>query len=316
MKADIWACGVILFIMLAGFPPFQKPELSDWWFNKLYNGKHALFWQAHSRSAYFSDQTKDFINKILNPDPEKRITIADMKKHPWWKGATITNVALISELNRRKNTVDSVKSKEKERKKKEKEKDSALESRDVRALGDESGTDLDDPTSRDLPVSPPTFSFKHHVYAVSKIAEPTFTGELTFDEEEEDTKEAKDKKPEVLDTTMIRYTRFNSVTAPSKIIDRVSEVIKKMDGRFSVKSNYKLKVECGTIAYFVQVFADPKVESQYVVDFRKQKGSGLEFRATYQDIRAHLADIILQPKKVESSETSESTTKAMEVESS
>jgi len=115
MKADIWACGVILFIMLAGFPPFQKPETSDWWFNKLMNGKHALFWQAHSRSAYFSDQTKDFINKILNPDPEKRISIADMKKHPWWKGATITNVALVSELNRRKNTVDQVKSKEKER---------------------------------------------------------------------------------------------------------------------------------------------------------------------------------------------------------
>jgi len=122
MKADIWACGVILFIMLAGFPPFQKPDLSDWWFNKLVNGKHALFWQAHSRSAYFSDQTKDFLNKILNPDPEKRISIADMKKHPWWKGTTITNVALVSELQRRKNTVDTVKSKEKEKKKKGKGK--------------------------------------------------------------------------------------------------------------------------------------------------------------------------------------------------
>jgi serine/threonine protein kinase len=122
MKADIWACGVILFIMLAGFPPFQKPDLSDWWFNKLVNGKHALFWQAHSRSAYFSDQTKDFLNKILNPDPDKRISIADMKKHPWWKGTTITNVALVSELQRRKNTVDTVKSKEKEKKKKGKGK--------------------------------------------------------------------------------------------------------------------------------------------------------------------------------------------------
>jgi len=115
-KADIWACGVILFIMLAGFPPFQKPSPSDWWFNKLSNNKHALFWQAHSRSAYFSDQTKDFINKILNPDPEKRISIADMKKHPWWKGATITKTSLVAELNRRKATVDSVKNKEKEKK--------------------------------------------------------------------------------------------------------------------------------------------------------------------------------------------------------
>jgi len=297
MKADIWACGVILFIMLAGFPPFQKPDSSDWWFNKLMNGKHALFWQAHSRSAYFSDQTKDFINKILNPDPEKRISIADMKKHPWWKGATITNVALVTELNRRKNTVDSFKSKEKERKKKEKEKASALESSVHRAIGDSESSSGDE-----LPVSPPTFTFKHQLYTMAP--EPAFTGDLTFSEEEET--ETKEKKPETFDDTIVRYTRFNSVAAPSKIVDRVSEVLKSMSIRFSAKDNFKLKVEAGGIAFYVQVFADSKIESQYVVDFRKQKGSGLAFRTLYQDVRAHLADIILQPKKVEeTSETSE-----------
>jgi len=305
MRADLWACGVILFIMLAGFPPFQKPELSDWWFNKLVNGKHALFWQAHSRSAYFSDQTKDFLNKILNPDPEKRISIADMKKHPWWKGATITPVALVSELNRRKNTVDTVKSKEKERKKKEKEKESALTSTTKRALGD-------DETVEDLPLSPPKFSFKHHVYTTVTAPEPTFSssGDLMFSEEETDTKE---KKPAVLDPTMVRYTRFNSTAAPSKIVDRVSEVVKMMGGRFSAKEGFKLLVESTGVSFIAQVFADPKIEAQYVVDFRKKKGSGLEFRNIYQDIRAHLADIILQPKKIESSEPSE-TTKTMEVE--
>jgi serine/threonine protein kinase len=297
MKADIWACGVILFIMLAGFPPFQKPDLSDWWFNKLVNGKHALFWQAHSRSAYFSDQTKDFLNKILNPDPEKRISIADMKKHPWWKGTTITNVALVSELNRRKNTVDTVKSKEKERKKKEKEKESTLTSRDVRALGD--STSVED----ELPVSPPTLTFKHQVYTVA--VEPVFTGELSFgdggEEEEEAPTETKEKKPEILDETMVRYTRFPSTTTPAKIVDRVGEVLKTMSLKSSAKGNYKLRVESGGVAFFVQVFADPKIDSQYVVDFRKQKGSGPEFRSVYQEIRAHLADIILQPKKAEES---------------
>jgi serine/threonine protein kinase len=305
MKADIWACGVILFIMLAGFPPFQKPDLSDWWFNKLVNGKHALFWQAHSRSAYFSDQTKDFLNKILNPDPEKRISIADMKKHAWWKGTTITNVALVSELHRRKNTVDTVKSKEKERKKKEKEKESTLTTKDMRALGDSSSED-------DLPVSPPTFTFKHQVYTV---AEPVMTtgGDLSFGDEEETTTETKEKKPQVLDETLIRYTRFNSVTSPSKIIDRVGEVLQKTLGlKYSSKDSYKLRVESNGMAFFVQVFADSKVDSQYVVDFRKQKGSGPEFRSLYQEIRAHLADIILQPKK----ETSLESTKTMEVESS
>lgn len=75
-----------------------------------------------------------------------------------------------------------------------------------------------------------------------------------------------------------------------------------MSGRFATKEGFKVKVESGGVSFIAQVFADPKIEAQYVVDFRKKKGSGLQFRNVYQDIRAHLADIILQPK-VESSES-------------
>jgi serine/threonine protein kinase len=40
--ADISSCGVVLFITLAGFPPFQRPALNDWWFNQLASKKHHL----------------------------------------------------------------------------------------------------------------------------------------------------------------------------------------------------------------------------------------------------------------------------------
>jgi len=136
---------------------------------------------------------------------------------------------------------------------------------------------------------------------------------LVFSEEEET--ETKEKKPASLDPSITRYTRFNSTASPSKIVERVSEVVKMMGGRFSTKEGFKLKVESGLVTFIAQVFADPKIEAQYVVDFRKKKGSGLEFRNIYQDVRAHLADIILQPKSVEGSQLSEPT-KLMEVQES
>jgi len=291
MKADLWACGVILFIMLAGFPPFQKPSTSDWWFNKLNSNKHALFWQAHSRSAYFSDQTKDFINKILNPDPEKRISIADMKKHAWWKGATITNVALVAELNRRKTSVDQFKSREKERKKKEKG-DGSLSAEVTRGDGEV------DPTSEDsIPPCPPKLTFKHQVYLTPTHA----TSSMTFgDDEDESFGDSHEKKEEVqklqtLDETVTRYTRFNSTATPQKIAERVGEVVRSMRGKYSSKPGYKLKCQFNRNVFLVQVFADPKIPAQFVVDFRKKTGSAVDFRGLYQDIRAQLADIVLQP---------------------
>jgi len=294
-KADLWACGVILFIMLAGFPPFQKPSPSDWWFNKLSNNKHALFWQAHSRSAYFSDQTKDFINKILNPDPEKRISIADMKKHPWWKGATITKASLIAELNRRKATVDSVKNKEKEKKKKEKE---GLQGEVMRGEGD--------PSTDDLPPSPPTFTFKHQVYDI-----PTRNTTMLDFEDVEDSKEG---KLLVLDTSVARYTRFASTETPTKVADRITEVIHTMGGKTAAKDGYKIKAQFGRNTFVAQVFSDPSNEKNVVADFRKKTGSAVEFRSLYQEIRAQLADIVLQP--VTSKETSSSeTTSDIEVSS-
>jgi len=292
-KSDIWACGVILFIMLAGFPPFQKPSLNDWWFNKIANNKHALFWQAHSRSAYFSDQTKDFINKILNPDPEKRISIADMKKHPWWKGATITNTALNAELNRRKATLDQVKNKEKEKKKKEKE---SLQS-DVIMRGD------GDASGEDLPPSPPNFTFKHQIY-------DTPTRDTTKQLDFEDTKEG---KPLALDTSVVRYTRFTSSSSPAKIVDRISEVIDTMGGKTARKDHYKVKAQFGGITFVAQVFADPSTNKNVVADFRKKLGSAVEFRSLYQEIRAQLADIVLQPT-VKKSDTVEVSSSSSEVE--
>lgn len=61
VAADIFSSGVILFIILAGFPPFQSAISSDWWFHKLMTNQHALFWEAHCRTAFFSQSAKDLL---------------------------------------------------------------------------------------------------------------------------------------------------------------------------------------------------------------------------------------------------------------
>jgi serine/threonine protein kinase len=116
-SADLFSAGVILFIMLAGFPPFQFATKQDWWFNKLMTDKHSLFWKAHERSAYFSDTAKDLVNKILSPEASKRITIDQIEEHDWFKGPVLSDEELREDLGARKEKVDREKRKEKANKK-------------------------------------------------------------------------------------------------------------------------------------------------------------------------------------------------------
>ena len=81
-KIDIWSCGIILYAMLCGYLPFEDPD------------NEVLFKKILECKLEFPDYVKglsiDLINKILVTDPEKRITIPEIKKHPFFlKGKEI-----------------------------------------------------------------------------------------------------------------------------------------------------------------------------------------------------------------------------------
>jgi serine/threonine protein kinase len=89
-KVDCWAIGVITYILLCGFPPFTEkklPRLLD----KIIN---AAFEYPDEYWDGVSPEAKDFINKLLVPEPTNRMTAAQALGHPW-----LTDVVNGSELS-------------------------------------------------------------------------------------------------------------------------------------------------------------------------------------------------------------------------
>jgi len=75
--ADTWSIGVILFVFLAGFLPFDEATMSAL-FKKIQKAEFTY-------PSWFTDDVKDLISKILVVDPKQRWTIPQIRQHPWWK---------------------------------------------------------------------------------------------------------------------------------------------------------------------------------------------------------------------------------------
>ncbi|XP_042505807.1 CBL-interacting serine/threonine-protein kinase 5-like [Macadamia integrifolia] len=76
-KADIWSCGVILYVLLAGFLPFQEENIM-----KMYR---KVFRAEYEFPPWLSTDAKRLISKLLVADPDKRITIREIMQTPWFK---------------------------------------------------------------------------------------------------------------------------------------------------------------------------------------------------------------------------------------
>ncbi|CAL9231501.1 unnamed protein product [Arabidopsis halleri] len=76
-KADIWSCGVILYVLLAGFLPFQDENLM-----KMYR---KIFKSEFEFPPWFSPESKRLISKLLVVDPNKRISIPAIMRTPWFR---------------------------------------------------------------------------------------------------------------------------------------------------------------------------------------------------------------------------------------
>ncbi|XP_055544632.1 phosphorylase b kinase gamma catalytic chain, skeletal muscle/heart isoform isoform X4 [Wyeomyia smithii] len=79
-EVDIWACGVIMFTLLVGCPPFWHRKQMVMLRN-IMEGKYSF---TSPEWADISEDPKDLIRKCLVVDPTKRITVTDALKHPFF----------------------------------------------------------------------------------------------------------------------------------------------------------------------------------------------------------------------------------------
>ena len=80
-KCDIWSCGVILYILLSGRPPFSGENDKEI-MQQVAIGKYDLQSNPFNKC---SKNCLDLIKKLLIMDPKKRITAQEALNHPWFK---------------------------------------------------------------------------------------------------------------------------------------------------------------------------------------------------------------------------------------
>lgn len=80
-KCDTWSIGVLLYVFMSGYLPFQGENRNEV-FSKIQNGK---FHFKHQEFEVASPEVIDLIKKLLIVDPKKRLTAGEALKHPWFK---------------------------------------------------------------------------------------------------------------------------------------------------------------------------------------------------------------------------------------
>lgn len=76
-KADIWSCGVILFVLLAGYLPFHDKNLMDM-YKKIGKAEFKC-------PSWFSTDVRRLLVRILDPNPSTRISMEKIMENPWFR---------------------------------------------------------------------------------------------------------------------------------------------------------------------------------------------------------------------------------------
>lgn len=76
-KIDVWSCGVILFVLNAGYLPFNDHNLMVM-YRKIYKGEFRI-------PKWTSPDLRRLLTRLLDTNPQSRITIEEITRDPWFR---------------------------------------------------------------------------------------------------------------------------------------------------------------------------------------------------------------------------------------
>jgi hypothetical protein len=255
--ADIWSCGVILYVLLAGFLPFDEPHMSAL-FRKIQKAEFTY-------PSWFTPQVRHLLDRIMIADPLKRASLADIEADPWFLGPDNYHDVEITGPAGGAGAI-------------------------ARAVsgGDDIEEAVEDPIDSAPAGSPAAVATKVKGPSTLNAFEVVnMFGGLALNR----LLEVSDKRDKLLAVT----PQFISAMPPATILSRVSGALSSLGAEVTVDDDaYKVKGKFatgkGSINIVVQIFTI--AEALHLVELKRGKGDILEYQTIYMKVREMLNDLV------------------------
>nr|CCA17415.1 CBLinteracting serine/threonineprotein kinase putati [Albugo laibachii Nc14] len=265
--ADVWSIGVILYVLLAGFLPFDEPTMSAL-FRKIQKAEF-------SYPSWFSPRVINLLNHILVPDPEQRVTLADIQTDDWLMNGSAQNLHTAKESLQSTATVPNDFYMDEP----ENKQTNSVQYKPSQAELDAAIVEHPDEV---VPCAKKTRS-ETGIKTMNAFDLINMCGGMALNRmfQSNDEKQVK------------RCTQFTSTLAASTIMTRLTTYLESRHCEITVDSSSKLRATLqtpkGAVGVVIQIYV--LAENLHLVEVRRGKGDIFEYHKFYSQLNEQLQDL-------------------------